>query len=65
MYSRGEGELPAIITRMRRMMMIIIIVVMTTMTMIRMIGTKQLFVFPSTGEVRSTCRFPTEEMLPG
>lgn len=43
-----------------KMMMI---VVMTTMTM-TMTETKQLFVFPSIGDV-CRCRYPTEQMLSG
>lgn len=50
-------------------MMIIVkmmmIVVMTTMTMtMTMTETKQLFVFPSIGDV-CRCRDPTEQMLSG
>lgn len=65
---QAEGEElvknPAIIIIIRSGPLIVAIAVMT-ITMTMMTGTKQLSVFLSTGDVRGTCRFTTEKVLPG
>ena len=66
---QAEGEEvvknQAIIIIIRRSGPLIVAIAVPAITMTMMTGTKQLSVFLSTGDVRGTCRFPTEEILPG